>query len=180
MISDSPSIVSPSDAEIIKDVLQGKKEAFSKLVDRYHRLVRVVIWNFFHNSKEIDDYCQESFLKAFLNLRGLDDPQRFKKWLLKIACRICLDVKRRKSPQEDLFQEIPEGILPEDHDAQKPFNEMEMKNLLEILPPDDRVIIWLKYVEGYGYDDISTMLQASEAAIRQKASRAMKVLRERF
>ena len=179
-VNDVHSKPPASDAEIILEILRGRKDFFTTLVDRYHRLVRVVVWNFFHDAKGIDDYCQETFLKAYLNLRSLDDPAKFKKWLLKIACRLCLDAKRQKSPRENPFHEIPEGMLPEDHEAQKPFSAMEMKDLLEILSPGDRVIVWLKYVEGYGYDDISTMVQASEAAVRQRASRAMKILRTRL
>jgi RNA polymerase sigma-70 factor (ECF subfamily) len=180
MTSDRSPSATIQDAQLIREIVNGKKDLFSRLVDRYHGLVRMVIWNFFHQAPEIDDFCQEAFLKAFLNLGSLDDPQRFKKWLLKIACRVCLDARRKKNPQESLFHEIPEGMLPEDHTAQKPFKEMEMKNLLEILAPGDRLIVWFKYVEGYGYDEIAAMIQASEPAVRQRASRAMKVLRERL
>ncbi len=170
----------PSDSELIGEVLGGRRESYHHLVRRYERLVRVAVWNFFRSASHSDDVCQEVFLKAFLNLSELVDPGRFRPWLLRIACRTCIDVKRRLHPGEELVFDFQEAWVPEDPGAVEHFAAAEVKSLLSSLSPADGIIIWLKYVEGYGYEDIATMVGANGTAIRKRASRAMKSLRERF
>ncbi|RCK80341.1 MAG: RNA polymerase sigma factor RpoE [Candidatus Ozemobacter sibiricus] len=153
---------------------------FDRLVDRYQRLVRVTAWNVFRQTRDLDDICQEVFLKAYLNLSSLADPARFKGWLLKIAVRTCLDIKRQGFQTAETPVDFQEDWDSADQKASDEFSAPEVKSLLETLPAEDGLIIWLKYVQGHAYEEIAGMVGASEAAVRQRASRAMKVLRERL
>jgi RNA polymerase sigma-70 factor (ECF subfamily) len=170
----------PTDRACIQQVLQGRPQPFNVLVARYQRLVKAVVWNFFRSPGDLDDICQEVFLKAFLNLTSLQDPDRFKSWLLKIACRTCIDVSRKnRMPIDGGLYNDEGGEIVADNRSQKPFEEFEARSLLGDLPPLDGLIVWLKYVEDQQYADIAIMTGLSEASARQKASRALRFLRER-
>jgi len=92
------------DPQLIAEFLVGRNAAFTDLFERYHRLVRVAIWNFFHNRDVIDDLCQETFLKAFTGLSSLKDKNRFKPWLLQIALRTCVDQQRRQTTERSTLE----------------------------------------------------------------------------
>lgn len=99
----------PSDAELVAETLAGDREAFAFLYDRYARLVRAVVWDVARDWSATHDLTQETFLRAFRNLRRLKEPTRFGAWLVGIARQIVRE--RRRSFRRDRHQFV--GELPE-------------------------------------------------------------------
>lgn len=171
------------DTAIIEQIAHGNNHAFTRLVNKYHRLVRVVIWNFFGKNIDPEDILQEIFLQAYLNITKLKEPSKFKSWLLRIAHNECVDASNKNKlafsgfSTDDLAEK---GIYPVDAKAQDQFSIITAWNLLTDLAADDRTIVWLKYVENCSYSEIFAVTGVSETAARKKASRAMQLLRERI
>jgi RNA polymerase sigma-70 factor (ECF subfamily) len=143
-------------------------------------LVKIVVWNFFRNPTDLDDICQEVFLKVYQNLSNIKDPAKFKGWILKIAFRTCIDFSRKHQSTNNkrVALKIDENRC-RDNRAQIPFEEIEARSLLIDLSPVDATIVWLKYVEKENYQTISEILNISTESARKKASRSMKYLRRR-
>ena len=77
------------DAELIQQVLHGKQEAFSLLVEKYQKGIHAVVWRKigdFHIAQEI---TQDTFLKAYQRLDTLKNHNMFSGWLYVIASRLC-------------------------------------------------------------------------------------------
>jgi len=171
------------DVVVIEQIVQGNQQAFTKLVTKYHRLVRVIIWNFFGKSIDPEDIMQEIFLQAYLNISKLKERAKFKSWLLRIAYNECVDSARKNRPASSGFstEDLAEkGIYLEDVKAQDQFSIIAAWNLLANLASEDRTIVWLKYVEDCSYSEIFAVTGISETVARKKASRAMQILRERI
>ncbi len=159
------------DATLIERVANGNRQAFTHLVNKYQRLVRVIIWNFFGKNVDPEDIMQEVFLQAFLNIEKLKERAKFKSWLLKIAYNECVDASHQRKLA---------GVQLEDARAQDGFSIIAAWNLLAGLASEDRTIVWLKYVENCSYSEILAVTGIGEIAARKKASRAMQILRERI
>jgi len=171
------------DVAVIEQITHGNQQAFTKLVTKYHRLVRVIIWNFFGKNIDPEDIMQEVFLQAYVNIEKLKERAKFKSWLLRIAYNECVDAAHKNKhafsgfSTDDLAEK---GIHLEDEKAQDQFSIISAWNLLANLASEDRTIVWLKYVENCSYSEIFAVTGISEMVARKKASRAMQILRERI
>ncbi|HTY96759.1 MAG TPA: RNA polymerase sigma factor [Solirubrobacteraceae bacterium] len=103
-------------------------------------------------------------------------------WLCGIA-RYKLSESQRRGRAEDRARcrlGIPEGRL-DDQDLLR-VEELagegtELLELLDRLPAVQREALWARVVQERGYDEIATTSGASEAAVRQRVSRALARLR---
>lgn len=151
------------------------------LVKRYSNLVKVSIWNYFFRQEMVDDVCQEVFLKAYSSLGSLQKPERFKNWLLQITFRMCVDMDRKNRRERQYLQEAGGSgesmLMVAAADETAPGEEVSVLQLLSRLPPLDCLIIWMRFIEEMSYADVAEIVGSTEVAIRQKASRAMKTMR---
>ncbi|MBF0545648.1 MAG: sigma-70 family RNA polymerase sigma factor [Candidatus Riflebacteria bacterium] len=178
--SSDPKIINSNEEDrlTIEKVIKGQKAAFSILFSKYQRLVRINIWNFFRKKDLVDDLCQEAFEKAFLALESLKNPEKFKSWILQITYRLCVDYQRSNVGQEKT-QAILQNSIEKNVslDLSNLFKEESILYLLEQLSQIDGLIVCLRYIEDFEYQEISEILGISEPTIRQKASRAIRQLR---
>ncbi|MBF0501515.1 MAG: sigma-70 family RNA polymerase sigma factor [Candidatus Riflebacteria bacterium] len=174
-------VYAQEDALVIAEVLKGRKTSFTILVNRYQRLVRITIWNYFRKREFVDDLCQEALLKAYLNLSALREPAKFKNWLLQVTFRLCVDYQRRNRVENSCVESLGEndGILfAVNNEESFILDEASVLSLLNRLSSVDCFVVWLRYVEELSYDSIASIIDSTETAVRQKASRAMKSMRK--
>jgi RNA polymerase sigma-70 factor (ECF subfamily) len=88
----------PTDERLIQTALAGDDEAFAALVRRYRPRVFGIAGRFAGNDHELDDVCQEIFIKAYRNLGRYRGDAPFEHWLSRIATRACYDLLRRRRP----------------------------------------------------------------------------------
>jgi RNA polymerase sigma factor (sigma-70 family) len=74
-----------SDRELVKKTLEGNRDAFGDLVERYSGLVHGVILHKVRRPDEVEDLVQDVFCKAYEDLGNLRDPGKFAPWLARIA-----------------------------------------------------------------------------------------------
>ena len=85
-----------SDEQLISDTLGGDMAAFGTLVERYWNMVVGLAMSKIGEPAEAEDIAQESFMKAYSQLRSLQQPSRFAGWLSKIAVQQCSNTIRRR------------------------------------------------------------------------------------
>jgi len=73
------------DADLIRKACRGDVEAYNLLISRWERRVYNYLLRIVANREDALDLSQDVFLKAYQNLRKLDDPARFGPWLYRIA-----------------------------------------------------------------------------------------------
>ena len=86
-----------ADAELVRAVIKGEREAFEVLVKRYEKPVIAIALNILGDRHLASDVSQEAFVKAYEHLARLRKPEAFGPWLMKIArrCAIRLACHRR-------------------------------------------------------------------------------------
>jgi RNA polymerase sigma-70 factor (ECF subfamily) len=158
------------EAALVKRCRAGDDEALRKLLGRYRsRLVRVAA-NLLHDRAEAEDVAQDAFLKAFGELRRLRDDGAFGGFLYRICVRLCVDrlrLKRAEPLPVDVPTEIRRGSIE---------TRLLVRQLLNRLPPDLKVTLMLRELEGLSYEEVAEATGVPVGTVRSRLHAA----RERF
>ena len=111
------------------------------------------------NAADADDLAQEAFLRAFRSLRTLKDPARFGPWLLQIVRNAARDRYRRPTPPTALG-DATERLAGET--GSEPSGDAV--RAWRALPGDERLVTWLKVMDGLRFHDIAELMGTSKSA----------------
>ncbi len=95
-ISDVVAAPLTSDAELVAAVRSGDTQAFSELYRAHVGAVRAVAFSLVHDREASADVVQDTFVRALRSLGGLQNPSRFRPWLLQIARNLATDHLRAR------------------------------------------------------------------------------------
>ena len=165
-----------TDAELVKAVLNGEREAFAVLVRRYERPVRALALDVLADYHLATDASQDSFIKAFEQLPGLRKPEAFGPWLMKITRRCALGVAQRK-PKAAL-PETKVAAAIENPDGQLDESKQRLLAAVVKLPASERQVVMLRYFAGHSVKDVADIAGRSLGTVTKQLSRAHKSLRK--
>lgn len=169
--------MSDQEAAWVAGALKGDEESFSHLVELYQNPVYNLCSRMLGDPVEAEDAAQETFLRAFKNLKRYDSQRSFSTWLLSIAAHYCIDqIRRRKftvlsydeTPQLDPPEPAPgpEGSLMIGEDQRR------IQGMLSRLNPQDRAAVVMRYWYEYSYEEIGEALSMSVSAVKSRLHRA--------
>jgi RNA polymerase sigma-70 factor, ECF subfamily len=167
------------ETECIKLALAGDQDAFTQLVETYQNPVYNLCYRMLGTPQAAEDAAQESFWRAYNNLKRYDLKRPFPTWLLSIAAHYCIDQQRRKRlPAMDLdeiieFSAEDPGPSPEISLAKMEFSE-EVQRQLAQLNENDRIVLVLRYWQDYSENEICEALGISKSAVKSRLHRARK------
>lgn len=172
-----------TDAEIIALVLNGKTQAFERIVERYkHRCVRYA-FRFLGDMDEAEDVTQETFVRAYKSLDKLVSHDRFGAWLFQILINRCRSSFDQKARQERWLQPMEniEEIVDPLTEAPAAFRQSDnLEDLLQKLGSVYREALILKYIDDMTYDEMSEVTGVGVSALKMRVKRGMNMLRDRL
>ncbi|MBA4388014.1 MAG: hypothetical protein C0404_08540 [Verrucomicrobia bacterium] len=161
---------------LVEKTLAGDKEAFVELVNRFQRLVFGLARQHSAGQADTEDIAQESFLRAYRDLRKLRVPASFGNWLGSIAVRVALEKGRTAG------RTIPLGSIPEPQAAGVGGGDVardeKLLAMVRELPEQYRIPLTLHYVGRRKYAEIARELGENESTVRSLVHRARAMLRE--
>ncbi len=176
-----------SDELLAAEYLAGNEDAFASLLARHLKSV----YSFAARSapNDAEDIAQDTFLKAWKNLKGYEpDKAQFKTWLMRIARNTVIDyLRKRKTAVFSEFENeqgdnrmgdtpdegpLPDEIVARAHDAH------EVEEVLEKLPPPYREVILLRYTNQLSFDEIGEVLHEPSNTVRSRHRRGLVRLKE--
>ncbi len=172
------------EAKIIRAVMDGNTNAFEDLVLEYQKQVYHITLKMTGSEEDAFDLSQETFLKAYRSLSAFRGEASFGTWLYRMAANICIDFLRKKKRGEKLIsldEEEEEGRRPlELPDLRyEPQNALEKKEIresvragLQKLPHEQRLILVLRDVEGFSYQEIADTLKIELGTVKSRIFRA--------
>ena len=165
-----------TDAELVNSVLDGEKQAFAVLVERYERSVRAIALDVLGDHHLATDVAQDSFVRAYEHLTRLRKPEAFGPWLMRIAHRCALDSARRGPKETQLetgmveVMESPNGRLDEE--------KQRLLAAVVRLPKAEKQVVMLRYFGENSAGEVAKIAGRSVGTVTKQLSRAHKRLRE--
>ncbi len=176
-----------SDIEIIEKVLQGNQSAFAGLVSRYQNYVFTLTNRIVKNREDAEEVAQDVFIKAYKALADFKGNSKFSTWLYTIVYTSSLSFLRKK--KIDIYSLDNENILELviNKNADSSANIVEQKSrsamvskAIELLNPDDSMVISLFYLAEQNLDEIGKIMGAEPNTIKVRLHRARHKLKEKM
>jgi len=167
-----------SDAQVIEEVLAGRREAFAELVGRYERAVHAVAMGVLRDHHAAQDISQEAFVAAYRGLAALRQPGSFGAWIVRMTRNEALTFIRRKRPEQSLG-ELPEMAAHEGNERLDDRAERLLQAVMELGEHEQTAVV-LRYFAGYRLEEISEMTGQPLGTVGAQLSRARAHLREKL
>lgn len=171
-----------SDISIIKQVLNGDKEAFALLVDNYKDMIFTLCLNLLKNREQAEEVAQDVFVKAFSNLGKFKQKSKFSTWIYRIAYNECISHLRKKSPLllniEEFYQRQEYTESEDLYELTKEKRQGHLIKALSELPEDDRSIVMFHYFDDLSIVEIAEITGLSKSNVKIKLFRTRKKLHE--
>jgi len=170
----------PTDERLVKETISGDDEAFTELVRRYKRKVFSIVARHVRNHNELDDVCQEIFIKVYQNIKKYRGDAPFEHWVSKIAVNACYDSLRKgRREQGDVpLEEVAFSLRAPAAEGLRSDEAWEiLKHGLGKLRPEERLVITLMNLEEKSIREIAGLTGWSESKVKVRAFRARKELK---
>src|ERR1017187_4438180 len=169
------------DADLIRKARRGDVEAYNLLISRWERRVYNYLLRIVANREDALDLSQDVFLKAYQNLRKLDDPARFAPWLYRIAHNEAYSLFRKRRPEgetEELQPETLEGAATVGGNAVFPVElTLAVSSALRKLTADQRETVILKIYQGFKFEEIAEIVAAPVSTVKSRLYTALDLLK---
>ena len=163
------------DADLIARARKGDVEAFNHLVSRWEKRVYNYLLRLTSRSEDSMDLAQDVFLKAWQNIRKLDDATRFGPWLFRIAHNEAYSMFRKRRPDTDIGD--PEfadrAIAP----GASPDVTIAVEAALGRLSPEQREAVVLKVYQGFKFEEMAEILGCPVSTIKSRVYSAMELMK---
>ncbi len=182
----------PSDREVVDEVLEGKRERFRVLLERYERYLFSIVSR--HVPQEyVEEVAQEAAVQLYLSLPGFkgNTDGEFKGWLASVTVRAAYSFwreryKKREVTMDSLGEEQKRWVEQATYEeSEERFQEMarqeEARQVLywamDRLSPEERMVLQLTHLEGHPVKEAARLLGWSTAKAKVRSFRARRKLR---
>jgi RNA polymerase sigma-70 factor (ECF subfamily) len=156
---------------------RGDHEAFVALVDASLARLDAAAWLILRDAELARDAVQDALVRAWRDLPGLRDPDRFGPWLHRLTVNACLDLARRRRRRA-----IEVELTPLDHppipDAAAEVADREvLDRALARLAPEQRAVIVLRFFLGLSLPETAATLGVPIGTVKSRLHRSLAQMR---
>ena len=171
-------MTSLSDAVLVREVLDGSKDAYAQLVRRYERPAKAAAIHVLGDYHSAEDAAQEAFIKAYQQLASLRKPETFGSWLLTIVHRCALDMANKKRPNISL-ESI--GDMPVHHrNGRLDDDKQQLLRQVMQLGESEKQVVLLRYFGGHTVAQVANITGRSVGTVTKQLSRAYQSLQNQI
>lgn len=166
--------------------LRPDRVAFAELLRRYQSHVDKVLYHLAPDWQDRADLAQEVWIRAYRNIKRLQEPAKFRGWLTRIATNLFYDeLRKRKRVAEPLSLDAPyrveDGemeweIASDDPGPVENLTTVEfydqLRDAIADLPEVFRTTIVLREIEGMAYEEIAEITGVSLGTVKSRIARA--------
>lgn len=150
---------------------------FEVLYDRFATMVYNKCYGFAKDGDEAKDLTQDVFLKLFVKLASFKGQSKFSTWLYAFTYNHCVNYVTRSTAKKFEKQSVDyadiENLSEEPSDSD--FSDMrvdKLKKALDLVSPDEKMILLLKYQDNLTIKEIEIVLGIGESAVKMRIKRA--------
>jgi RNA polymerase sigma-70 factor (ECF subfamily) len=179
----------PAEENLAVAVHRSEPGALERLIDRFEPALYGYAYGILQNTFDAQEVVQDAVLRAHRALTKQYDEARcaalaLRPWLFRTVRNLCLNKRRSKTraleqPLET-FDDGRIGPFVREHgsELERQQDAELLRHAMSGLPLDARELIVLRFMEEMSYADIAKTVGTSEASLRGKVFRSLKLLRE--
>ena len=164
------------DKQIIYNILNGQKEQYRHLVNKYQKPVFKVIYRIVGDYEETREVSQETFVKIYTSLSQYKDEYKFFSWLYRTAINCALVHVKNKKQYTPIDEVSNSSSFVEEHVDKEARRRLICKSINE-LPEKYRAVIALKYYANMSYQEIANTIGIPEKKVKSRLFDARKLLK---
>lgn len=169
------------DAELITQILKGNMNAFTFLVNRYQKLVVHITGRLIQRQEELEDVCQDVFMKVYQNLGKYRYECKLSTWIATIAYNSSINYLRK-------FRKVVEFNMDDStvlrnladfnpNDYERTDLHQFIHEQIELLPVQYRTVLTLYHLDEFSYQEIEQITGMPEGTIKSYLFRAKALLK---
>ncbi len=163
------------DRDLIAKARSGHVDAYNVLVSRWEKRVFNYLLRLVGNREDALDLSQDVFLKAYQNLRKLEDAAKFPGWLFRIAHNEAYSLLRRNRPEGEILAEPKSGELSA---RMFPLElSLAVQSALGRLSQDQREAVLLKVYQGFKFEEMAEILSCPVSTVKSRLYTALDLLK---
>ena len=171
--------MSKTNAKLVQAAIKGNRDSYGLLVKNYTGFVYTMALRMTGDHHMAEDLCQDTFLKGWLKLKKLQEPEAFPGWIATIARRTCLnavDKRRRKMEigEEEAVLVNLNPTLPPSYDRSR----VILEEAISKLSLRERQLITLSYFQELSSAEVAEVMEIPPGSVRVYLLRARTKLKE--
>ena len=163
--------------DLVERAGRGDHDAFAALVRgivaRLDAAARLIL----HDPELARDAVQEAFVKAWRDLPGLRDPDRFDAWIHRITVRSCLEILRRRRRRVIEVELTSTADVPVGDIGTFVVDRDQVERALRRLDPDWRALVVVHYFLGYPLPEAAATLGIPLGTAKSRLHRSLAAMR---
>jgi RNA polymerase sigma-70 factor, ECF subfamily len=178
-----------SDRELVAGYLKGDQTALELLIKRHLKPIYNFTYKYVGNTQDAEDTVQETFVKAWRNLKKFDQNKKFKTWIFAIAKNTAIDfIKKKKAIPISKFDAQDGGNFLIDALADPsplPYELLEkagmahiLNSAIEKLSPACRAVLSLRYSNDFTFKEIAESLNEPLNTVKSRYRRGLSILKK--
>ena len=156
----------------------GRSEELERLMDRYGDEIKRFCTLQLKDSFQAEDAAQDTFVKAWKALDTFRNDSSEKTWLIRIAVNTCRDYQRtgwfRHMDRRITLEDLPERA------EEMRFPDGEVSGAIASLPAKLRMVILLRYYEGFTVQETANISGVSAATAKRRIRKANQLLQKKL
>jgi RNA polymerase sigma-70 factor (ECF subfamily) len=165
-----------SDNELIEKIVKSNDtHLFAVLYDRHVSMVYNRCLSFASSKEEAQDLAHDIFIKLFIKLRTFKGESKFSTWLYSFTYNFCVNYVNRnnyKKNEKNFEYEIADEVDDSSEEELFELKADKLKKALDIVDPNEKMILLLKYQDDLSLKEIQQLLQIGESAVKMRLKRA--------
>lgn len=167
----------PTDAELIRRILQGEQSLFAVLVDRYRSYVFTLTLRIMGNREDAEEVAQDVFVKAYRSLADFRGDARFSTWLYTIVRTCSISRLRTRKPASTTLDGLHEPHA-EDRILETRNRRETVNRAIRLLGPEDAQVVTLFYQAEQNLEEIGRIMGLEPNTVKVRLHRARARLKE--
>ena len=164
------------DRDLIARAKQGHVDAYNVLVSRWEKRVFNYLLLLIIKRETAQDLSQDVLLKAWQNLRKLEEADKFPSWLFRIAHNEAYSLLRKTRPEEEIVSEPLSGdrmarLYPVE-------TALAVRTALTHLSTEQREAVVLKIYEGFKFEEMAQILDIPLSTVKSRLYSALEILKD--
>ncbi len=173
-----------NERQLLQQIKQGDRKAFSVLIDQYQKLVFHVVQRIVSRVEDVEDISQEVFIKVYKHLDTFAFESKLATWIARIAYLTAVDHLRKYPPDHSqsvqpmdqvyITYQTPEQVLIQTDTT------LSVQKLVDSLPESYRVVLTLYHLEEFSLSEVEQITGMPIGTVKNYLFRARKLLKDRI